>query len=133
MARAFCLSVLLLTFWAPACSGGDDDDSVGSGGSAGTPNLALGGSGAQSSGSAGEMSTPVDGGAPSAGSSSSSGGQPDTATGGTAGTSSGGAGLYLPCESAADCKKYGGGKICCATATMHFCTKQSACTGKILP
>jgi hypothetical protein len=131
MARAFCLSVVLLTFSVAAC-GGDDDDTAAAGGSAGTPNLNLGGSGgsgAQSSSTAGDTSTPADGGAATAGSSSANGGQP--ASGGSAGT--GGNGLYLPCESAADCKKYGGGKICCATAAMHFCTKQSACTGKILP
>ncbi|HWP09764.1 MAG TPA: hypothetical protein VNN72_28675 [Polyangiaceae bacterium] len=44
---------------------------------------------------------------------------------------------YLPCESAADCAKYGGGKLCCevqtSSDTMRFCTKQSACSGKILP
>lgn len=44
---------------------------------------------------------------------------------------------YLPCETAADCDKYGGGKLCCevqtASDTMRFCTKQSACSGKILP
>jgi hypothetical protein len=44
---------------------------------------------------------------------------------------------YLPCDSAADCKEYGGGKLCCevqtSSETMRFCTKQSACSGKILP
>jgi hypothetical protein len=44
---------------------------------------------------------------------------------------------YLPCEGAADCKKYGGGKLCCevqtSSDTMRFCTKQSACSGKVLP
>jgi hypothetical protein len=44
---------------------------------------------------------------------------------------------YLPCKSAADCATYGGGKLCCEVTTstdvMHFCTKQSACSGKVLP
>jgi hypothetical protein len=45
--------------------------------------------------------------------------------------------MYLPCDSTADCSAYGGGKLCCETSsngqTMRFCTKQSACSGKILP
>jgi hypothetical protein len=44
--------------------------------------------------------------------------------------------MYLPCDSTADCSAYGGGKLCCETTsngqTMSFCTKQSACTGKVL-
>jgi len=44
---------------------------------------------------------------------------------------------YLPCESAADCAKFGGGKLCCevqtSSDTMRFCTKQSGCSGKVLP
>jgi hypothetical protein len=44
---------------------------------------------------------------------------------------------YLPCNSAADCAAYGGGKICCevgsGSAAMRFCTKQSACSGQKLP
>jgi hypothetical protein len=44
---------------------------------------------------------------------------------------------YLACDSAADCAKYGGGKLCCevqtTSDTMRFCTKQSACSGKVLP
>jgi hypothetical protein len=40
---------------------------------------------------------------------------------------------YLPCNSAADCAQYGGGKICCEAGGMRFCTKQSACSGKTLP
>lgn len=45
--------------------------------------------------------------------------------------------MYLPCNSTADCSAYGGGKLCCeVTASgqaMRFCTKQSACAGKVLP
>jgi len=44
-----------------------------------------------------------------------------------------GNGLYLPCASLADCKVFGGGKICCAMPGMQFCTKQSACSGNVLP
>ncbi|MFZ5890575.1 MAG: hypothetical protein ACOY0T_05850 [Myxococcota bacterium] len=44
---------------------------------------------------------------------------------------------YLPCDSGADCAAYGGGKSCCeqqaSGQTIRFCTKQSACTGKVLP
>jgi hypothetical protein len=44
---------------------------------------------------------------------------------------------FLPCNSAADCAAYGGGKICCeemtSSQTMRFCTKQSACMGRVLP
>jgi hypothetical protein len=40
---------------------------------------------------------------------------------------------YLPCTKKADCDRYGGGKVCCQTAAMTFCTKQSACAGTILP
>ncbi|HWA71140.1 MAG TPA: hypothetical protein VG937_02330 [Polyangiaceae bacterium] len=44
---------------------------------------------------------------------------------------------YLPCKSTADCGAYGGGKLCCEVTTstniMRFCTKQSACSGKVLP
>ncbi|HEX6765140.1 MAG TPA: hypothetical protein VF103_06670 [Polyangiaceae bacterium] len=44
---------------------------------------------------------------------------------------------YLPCDSAADCSMYGGGKLCCEAGSgnqvMRFCTKQSACSGRILP
>jgi hypothetical protein len=45
--------------------------------------------------------------------------------------------MYLPCESQADCDAYGGGKLCCEMGAgqnlMRFCTKQSACSGRILP
>jgi hypothetical protein len=54
-----------------------------------------------------------------------------SATGG--GSTSGGNGSYLHCASAADCKQYGGGKVCCEQGTMVFCTKPSACAGKTLP
>jgi hypothetical protein len=46
---------------------------------------------------------------------------------------SGGTALYLPCESEADCKEFGGGKVCCVAGAMHFCTKPSACSGETLP
>jgi hypothetical protein len=43
---------------------------------------------------------------------------------------------YLPCNSTADCSVYGGGKLCCEVMTssepIRFCTKQSACSGKVL-
>jgi hypothetical protein len=45
--------------------------------------------------------------------------------------------MYLPCNSAADCAAYGGGKLCCEVdaggQTMRFCTKQSGCSGHALP
>jgi hypothetical protein len=44
---------------------------------------------------------------------------------------------YLPCSSSADCSIYGGGKLCCEVQSggqaMRFCTKQSACSGTVLP
>lgn len=55
------------------------------------------------------------------------------AGGSAASTSSAGSGLYLRCESEADCAAYGGGKVCCAAGAMHFCTKPSACSGDTLP
>jgi hypothetical protein len=76
-----------------------------------------------------------------AGTSSSSAGTSSGAgtTSGSAGSSSGGSsssggtGSYIPCESAADCEPFGGGKVCCVAGPMHFCTKPSACPGETLP
>lgn len=45
--------------------------------------------------------------------------------------------MYLPCNSAADCSKYGGGKVCCEDSSggmaFRFCTKPSGCKGKVIP
>jgi hypothetical protein len=44
---------------------------------------------------------------------------------------------FLPCNSAADCAAYGGGKICCRASsggqTMQYCTKTNGCPGTTLP
>lgn len=44
---------------------------------------------------------------------------------------------FLPCNSAADCAAFGGGKVCCkATSggqTMQYCTKENGCPGVTLP
>jgi hypothetical protein len=44
---------------------------------------------------------------------------------------------YLSCNSTADCAAWGGGKLCCEESagpeTMRFCTKQAACSGRVLP
>jgi hypothetical protein len=44
---------------------------------------------------------------------------------------------FLPCNSAADCAAYGGGKICCRASsggqTMQYCTKTNGCAGTTLP
>jgi hypothetical protein len=53
--------------------------------------------------------------------------------GGLSAGGSAGNGLYLPCASQADCKMFGGGKVCCAMPGMQFCTKPSGCSGKTLP
>jgi hypothetical protein len=121
------LCVLLATVAISACGGDDDDDDTGSGGSAGSLNLG----GSRSSG--GTSAT--------AGKTTSSAGEPSGSGGtlsGTSGTASGGASaggttFYLPCESAKDCEPFGGGKVCCALGSMHFCTKPSACSGETLP
>jgi hypothetical protein len=110
--------------------GGDDDDSSGSGGSGGTLALAGSSTGAVS-GSGGNDNQGA------AMSAAGAAGQVDTSTGGSTGGSTGnasaGSGLYLRCASQADCKVYGGGKVCCAAGSMQFCTKPSGCTGKTLP
>jgi hypothetical protein len=40
---------------------------------------------------------------------------------------------YLPCESAADCEQFGGGRVCCDAGSMTYCTKPSGCLGEPLP
>lgn len=44
---------------------------------------------------------------------------------------------FLPCNNAADCSAYGGGKICCRASsggqTMQYCTKTNGCSGTTLP
>jgi hypothetical protein len=44
---------------------------------------------------------------------------------------------FLPCNGAADCAAYGGGKICCRASsggqTMQYCTKTNGCPGTTLP
>jgi hypothetical protein len=44
---------------------------------------------------------------------------------------------FLPCNRAADCDAYGGGKVCCRASagsqTMQYCTKPSGCSGTTLP
>jgi hypothetical protein len=122
-----------------ACSGDDDESGGGHGGTGGI--VLVVGSGGSSAGDAvtgaqaGEATTgavaaggnepAIDGGSTSGGSSSGS------SAGGN--VSSGGNGYYLPCASLADCKQYGGSKICCSASGMRFCTKQSACSGDVLP
>lgn len=48
-----------------------------------------------------------------------------------------GGSAFLPCNTGADCKKYGGGKVCCEVQTggssMRFCTKQNGCSGQVIP
>lgn len=44
-----------------------------------------------------------------------------------------GSSSFLPCESAADCAQFGGGKVCCSAPPMQYCTKQSGCAGDVLP
>lgn len=44
---------------------------------------------------------------------------------------------YLPCNTGSDCAQFGGGKVCCeeksGSTTQRFCTKQSGCSGTIIP
>jgi hypothetical protein len=40
---------------------------------------------------------------------------------------------YLPCSKGSDCESFGGSKVCCEVGPQRFCTKQSACNGRILP
>ena len=127
---------LLLGLMLGACGG--DDASSNSGGSSGA--------GASTAGSptAGSSTGAVTGSGASSNegattSGAGAGGADDTATGGSVAGNSlgggnvGGSNLYLRCESLADCKVYGGGKVCCVAGSMHFCTKPSACSGDTLP
>ncbi len=134
--RAFIGAVFGIGLCLGACSG--DDNETPSGDSGGSLNLsgvtsAAGSStGAMTSGGSNDQRVPSEagaGGEDATGAGSANGGS--TPTGGSA--SSGGNGLYLHCESAADCQQYGGGKVCCEQGTMLFCTKPSACSGKTLP
>jgi hypothetical protein len=120
---------LLVGLLLGAC-GGDDDASPNPGGSGGPSLAGVNAGGTSTSGSSNDGATTSSGGA---------GGADDMATGGsvagssTAGSNVGGSNLYLPCESLADCKQFGGGKVCCVAGSMHFCTKPSGCSGDTLP
>jgi hypothetical protein len=126
-------SLVLAGVGLMAC--GDSEPEPGSAGG-GQPPVAGADDGGDASGGAAAGTTAA-GGAARAGGTATGG----TTVGGTtmtgAGTGTGGSGsggsLYLPCESAADCEPYGGGKVCCVAGEMHFCTKPSACSGKMLP
>ena len=133
---------LLVGLMLGACSGDDESPESAAGGTSGSPSLggalSNGASAGETSTSAGESATtsgaaglgeePAPGGA---GGASAVGG---SAVGGGVNVGGGaGNGFYLPCASLADCKMYGGGKVCCADAGMQFCTKQSACSGNTLP
>jgi hypothetical protein len=138
--RAVVCAVLSLGLALGGCSGDDDDDapSAGSSGSlnlSGATSAAGSSTGAMTSGGSNEEPGPageggenaaVAGGANDGGSNSSGGSS-------SGGSSSGGNGAYLHCASAADCKQYGGGKVCCQQGSMLFCTKPSACAGMTLP
>lgn len=130
--RAFVGAVLAVALGLAACGGGDDDDAAASAGSSGSLNL----SGATSSGGSSTGAT-ASGGSDGEGVPTTAGAGAEgvtvagSASGGT--SASGGNGSYLHCASAADCKQYGGGKVCCEQGTMLFCTKPSACAGKTLP
>jgi hypothetical protein len=41
-------------------------------------------------------------------------------------------GSYLRCVTGSDCDAFGGGKVCCDTPAMRFCTKPSACEGEVI-
>ena len=144
--RALRLSIAVVVLAGLAAAvgacGGDDDDAS-RGGPGGTSGIVLvGGSGGGNAGdtasSAGDTATSGEAGKPTI-AGGAAGGEPAIGGGSTGGTSASGSssggnnGLYLPCASQADCKQYGGGKICCSTSSMRFCTKQSACTGDVLP
>jgi len=124
--RAAVFALLLGISVLSAC-GASDEDPDGGGGSGG---LSLGGA---ISGSAMGVSSGT-GAMSSEGGESSSGeaGKPSS-NGGSVSGGSGGMTFFLPCESEADCKVYGGGKVCCDGGSMKFCTKPSACPGNTLP
>ena len=139
---------LLIGLALGACSGDDDDTTGGSsGGNSGGESGAMSIGGSAVGGASGSVASGTAGDSPGAGGNNdtSAAGQATggssvggSSVGGSSGTGSSGGGsagngFYLPCASLADCKAYGGGKICCSQGAMQFCTKQSACTGKILP
>jgi hypothetical protein len=122
-------AVFTLGLALSACGGDDDDAPAGSGGS-----LNLSGATAGDSSPAGALTSGGSGGQAAASADAGAGGESSTVAGSSSGgSSSGGTGSYLPCASAADCKQYGGGKVCCDQVIMVFCTKPSACSGKTLP
>ncbi|HYJ11725.1 MAG TPA: hypothetical protein VEX18_22030 [Polyangiaceae bacterium] len=131
----------ILTILALALVGCGQDDPPGEGASGGSSSGSDSGSSeagaaTSSEGGAAPIAPGGKSGAPGddAGAPNASGG---STTGGSAGADgsagSGGALGYLPCESKADCDAFGGGKVCCAAGSMHFCTKPSACPGDTLP
>jgi hypothetical protein len=126
-----------------AACGGDDaapgaNGGTNAGGSAGSSMNEAGAT--DQPGGAGESTGGMSGGGSASGGTAMAGGSSSggvtsggMSAGGASVAGSGGNGLYLPCEAAADCKAFGGGKVCCAMGTMHFCTKPSGCSGDILP
>jgi hypothetical protein len=134
--RAIVCAVFAAGLGLGAC-GGDDDDASG-GGSSGTLNLSGTTSDAGSStgaitsgGSNAQGAAPADAGAGGEGVTMAGSANGGSASSG--GSASGGNAFYLPCAAAADCKQFGGGKVCCDQGSMVFCTKPSACSGKTLP
>ena len=135
--RAVACAVFAAGLGLGAC-GGDDDDDASGGGSSGSLNLSGTTSDAGSStgamtsgGSNAQGAAPTDAGA--GGESATVAGSTNGGSASSGGSASGGNTFYLPCASAADCKQFGGGKVCCDQGSMVFCTKPSACSGKTLP
>jgi hypothetical protein len=137
--RAVVYAVLGVALCLSACSGDDDDDASSSGTSGTSGSLNLSGAtseagsstGATTSGGSNDEGVPTVAGASGENASVAGSANGGSSIGGS--SASGGNGSYLHCASAADCKQYGGGKVCCEQGTMLFCTKPSACTGKTLP
>ncbi|HYO96685.1 MAG TPA: hypothetical protein VER33_19370 [Polyangiaceae bacterium] len=122
--RRIALALLLM------CSSCGSDGSDSDGGAGGEPgSIGLGGATSSSGGQ------PVSTGGSASSGSTASGGSGLAGGSGAGGSTTGTA--YLPCDSQADCAAYGGGKVCCEATTaaqvMRFCTKQSACSGQVLP
>jgi hypothetical protein len=134
--RAVACVVLGIGLCLGACSGDDDEDASGAG-SSGSLNLsgattdAGSSTGAMTSGGSNDEGVPTVAGASGENASVAGSANGGSSIGGS--SASGGNGSYLHCASAADCKQYGGGKVCCEQGTMLFCTKPSACAGKTLP
>jgi|GEM_PF-4929541 len=136
--RAVVGAVLAVALGLGAC-GGDDDDDTSPGGTSGSLNLSGGtndsgsSTGARTSGGADDTGVPAGAGGESiaVAGAATGGGSGSSSIGGS--SPSGGNGAYLHCAAAADCKQYGGGKVCCEQGTMLFCTKPSACAGNTLP